>query len=342
MIIVKEVWLQSETEPPTATSEIDNVIVKDKTRDGRRVVKHDFLEKLRNDQSIIPWVTIKSMDDVQLAAKAAELGAKDIILSGKDNSFPLGIALEKVIAETQKYGTNLHARVRSFEEMLAASRTLDVGVSLVVDDPSLGRLFKDYFAPVKFDLVAGRVNAVDRVGACWRSCIDTGEIMTIGEGMLVGSTSSTYFLVHGEVIGTEYTGKREWRCNAGPVSNYLIVDKSSGGEIKTRYLSELKCGATILTIDCNGNARRAVVNRNKIEYRPAVKITAGIQGKELLNLAAGREKHQSHPERRAPRLCIGLPRPRHSNVSHKRRNAFRYEGRRRHLRILNRFHRSRI
>ncbi len=287
MIIVKEVWLQSETEPQAAAIEIDNVIVKDKTRDGRRVVKHDFLEKLRDDQSVIPWIVIESMDDVHLAAKAAELGAKDIILSGKDNSFPLGIALEKVIAETQRFGTNLHARVRSFEEMLAASRTLDVGVSVVVDDASLGRLFKDYFAPVKFDLVAGHVSGVERVGACWRSCIDTGEIMTIGEGMLVGSTSSAYFLVHGEVIGTEYTGRREWRCNVGPVSNYLIVDKSSGGEIKTRYLSELKCGATVLTIDSNGNARRAVVNRNKIEYRPTVKITAEFEGKRYSILLQG-------------------------------------------------------
>jgi 3-dehydroquinate synthase II len=287
LIIVKEVWLHTETEPQTASTDIDNLIVKDKTKDGRRVVKHDFLEKLRSDQSIIPWISIESMDDVKLAAKAAEYGAKDIILSGRGNSFPLGIALEKIIAETQKYGTKLHAYVRSFEEMLAASRTLDVGVSVVVDDASLGRVFKDYFAPMKFDLVAGRVISVDRVGACWRSCIDTGEIMTIGEGMLVGSTSTTYFLVHGEVIGTEYTGKREWRCNVGPVSNYLIVDKPSGGEIKTRYLSELKCGATVLAIDRNGNARRAVVNRNKIEYRPAVKITAELEGKSYSILLQG-------------------------------------------------------
>jgi 3-dehydroquinate synthase II len=286
-MIVKEVWLQSETDLEENPPEIDNVIVKDKTRDGRRVVRHNILEELKHDQKLIPWITIESMDDVNIAGKAAELGAKDIILSGKNNAFPVGIALEKVIAETQRYGTNLHASVKSFEEMLAASRTLDVGVSLVVNDASLARMFKDYFAPMKFDLIATPVKSVDRVGACWRSCIDTGDIMSVGEGMLVGSTSSAYFLVHAEVIGTEYTGKREWRCNAGPVSNYIIIDKSAGTGIKTKYLSELKCGDSVLTVDRNGNARRTVVNRNKIEYRPAVKITTEIDGKRYSVLLQG-------------------------------------------------------
>lgn len=286
-MIVKEVWLQSETDPQDTPPEIDNVIVKDRSRDGRKIVKHNIIEKLKHDQELIPWITIQSPDDVHLATKAAELGAKDIILSGKDNAFPLGIALEKVIAETQRFGTKLHARVKSFEEMLAASRTLDVGVSLVVDDVSLGRIFKDYFAQLKFDLAAAPVKSVDRVGACWRSCIDTGDIMSIGEGMLVGSTSSAYFLVHAEVIGTEYTGRREWRCNLGPVSNYIIVDTSSGAGIRTKYLSELKCGDNVLTVDSNGNARRAVVNRNKIEYRPTVKITAEFSGKKYSVLLQG-------------------------------------------------------
>lgn len=287
MIVVKEVWLQSETDPQETPPEIDNVIVKDRSMDGRRIVRHDIIEKLKHDQNLIPWITILSADDVRLAAKAAELGARDIILSGKDNSFPLGVALEKVIAETQRFGTKLHARVKSFEEMLAASRTLDVGVSLVVDDVSLARIFKDYFASMKFELAAAPVKAVDRVGACWRSCIDTGDIMSIGEGMLVGSTSSAYFLIHGEVIGTEYTGRREWRCNLGPVSNYIIVDKSSEAGIKTRYLSELKCGDNVLTIDSDGNARRAVVNRNKIEYRPMVRITTELGGKRYSVLLQG-------------------------------------------------------
>jgi 3-dehydroquinate synthase II len=148
-------------------------------------------------------------------------------------------------------------------------------------------MFKDYFAPMKFDLIATPVKSVDRVGACWRSCIDTGDIMSVGEGMLVGSTSSAYFLVHAEVIGTEYTGKREWRCNAGPVSNYIIVDKPGGAGIKTKYLSELKCGDSVLTVDRNGNARRTVVNRNKIEYRPTVKIAAEVDGKRYSVLLQG-------------------------------------------------------
>lgn len=289
MIQVKEIWLESATLPQQTPLEVENVIADDKTKDGRRIIKgkEKILESVRHDQELIPWIVIQSPDDTELAAKAAALGAKAMILSGKDNSFPLGIAMEKVIAETQRLGTKLYARVRSFEEMLAASKTLDVGVNLVVDDLSLARTFRDYFAPIKFDLVSATVKAVDRIGACWRSCIDTGDIMGIGEGMLVGSTSSAYFLVHGEVLGTEYTGRREWRCNVGPVSNYVIVDKGSGAQIKTKYLSELKCGDGVLTVDKNGNTRKAVVNRNKIEYRPMVRIATEVDRKKHSMLLQG-------------------------------------------------------
>jgi len=287
MVRVKEVWLKLDKELTEIPPEVDNIIVGNQTKDGRRIIRENILETLKKDKKVIPWVELKSSEDTDLVVKAAEQGARDIIVAGEDGSFPVGIALERIIAETQRFETNLYTCTNSFEEMLAASRTLDVGMNLVIKNPSLVRTFKDYFAPIKFDLIPVTVKAVKRVGACWRSCIDTGDIMTIGEGMLVGATSSAYFLVHGEVIETEYTGKREWRGNLGAISSYIIVDKPGGSEIKTRYLSELKCGDNILVVGSNGNARRAVVNRNKMEYRPMIKIVTEVNSKEYKILLQG-------------------------------------------------------
>lgn len=277
---VKSVWLETDKDRQDIPPEVDNVIVGNRLRDGRQIITESVLEKLKQDKTLVPRIRLEALSDTDLIAKAATLGATDIIVTGKNDSFPVGIALEKVIAETQRYGTRLHTTVKSFEEMLAAAKTLDVGVNVLVKDLSMAKAFKDYFSPIKFELKTVPVKRLERVGACWRSCIDTGDIMTVGEGMLVGATSSAYFLVHGEVVGTEYTGRREWRCNAGAVSSYVVVDKPTGGEVKTRYLSELKCGDYALTVNRDGTARRAVVNRNKIEFRPMVKVTVESDKKE--------------------------------------------------------------
>ena len=284
---MKSVWLEADKDSQEVPSDVDNVVVGDRLRDGRQVITKNVLENLKRDKTLVPRIQLETVSDTDLIAKAAALGATDIIVAGKDYSFPVGIALEKVIAETQRHGTQLHTTVKSFEEMLAAAKTLDVGLNVLVKDPSMARSFKDYFAPIEFELETAAVKHLERIGACWRSCIDTGDIMTVGEGMLVGATSSAYFLVHGEVVGTEYTGKREWRCNAGAVSSYVIVDKPRGSEVKTRYLSELKCGDYVLTVNRDGAARRAVVNRNKIEFRPMVKVTTEFNGKECSILLQG-------------------------------------------------------
>lgn len=89
--------------------------------------------------------------------------------------------------------------------------------------------------------------------------------------MLVGATSSAYFLVHSESLESEFTNIREFRVNAGPVSSYIITDKRE--KHTTKYLKEVRIGSQVLAVDYKGNARRVTVNRNKIEHRPFVLIS---------------------------------------------------------------------
>jgi 3-dehydroquinate synthase II len=98
--------------------------------------------------------------------------------------------------------------------------------------------------------------------------------MSIGEGMLIGNSSSGLFLVHSESIENPYVAPRPFRVNAGPVHAYVRV---AGG--KTRYLSELKSGDDITIVNYKGQCQNSIVGRNKVEKRPLMLIEAECQGK---------------------------------------------------------------
>ncbi len=111
------------------------------------------------------------------------------------------------------------------------------------------------------------------VGMGDRVCIDTCTSMGIGQGMLVGNSSSALFLVHAESIENPYVAPRPFRVNAGPVHAYTRVP---GG--KTRYLSELSAGDPVLITDYKGETQPAVVGRLKIEKRPLMLVRAEVDG----------------------------------------------------------------
>lgn len=282
MIRIKKVWGFSDKE--TNFPEADNLILGNKTRDGKEIIKENVLEILKENKEVIPWIEIETRTDEELAIEAAKAGAKNIIVLGKDCSLAPIIAMENIVAETQVLGTEIFALANSFEEMLSVSKALDIGLNVVVKDPKLIGVFKDYFAPIKFDLKPVKIKSVKSIGAGWRSCIDTADIMGTGEGMLVGSTSDAYFLVHGETIESEFTPSRVFRVNAGAFSGYIITDYKDG-RIKTKYLNELGCGSKVLVVDKDGNARRVLVERNKIEPRVFSLITTELGQKILLQEA---------------------------------------------------------
>lgn len=276
MIKTKKVWLLSDEE--VDFPEADNLIIKNKTKDGKQIIKEKILEVLKENKEAIPWIEIKIAADEKLVIEAAKAGAKNIIISGKDYSLAPRVAMENIVAETRALETKIYAYTNSFEEMLSAAKALDVGLNVIVKDSKLIGIFKDYFVPIKFDLKPVRVKSVEFVGVGWRSCIDTTDIMKTGEGMLVGSASNAYFLVHGETKEqgetneSEFTPSRVFRANAGGIAGYIITDYKDG-KIKTKYLHEMKCGLKVLVVDKDGNARRVLVQRNKMERRTLSLIT---------------------------------------------------------------------
>jgi len=93
--------------------------------------------------------------------------------------------------------------------------------------------------------------------------------MVDGEGMLVGNTSSGFFLVHAETLVNPYVAPRPFRVNAGGVHAYLQVPEG-----KTAYLADLKAGDRVMIVHGNGSCREATVGRVKIERRPLFLVEA--------------------------------------------------------------------
>lgn len=283
---IKEVWLLIDKKGEECNFPLaDNFILGNKTtKDGKLIIKERILEILKKGKQVIPWIEIETATDEKLVIDAAKAGAENIIISGKDYCLPPRIAMENIIAKIQTLKTKIYAYANSFEEMLSISKALDIGLNLVIKDSRLIKVFKDYFTPIRFCLKSVKVKSVLSVGSGWRSCIDTTDIIKEGEGMLVGSQSHAYFLVHGETKESEFTPSRAFRVNAGGFSSYIVIN-SKDNKIKTKYLSELKCGLKVLVVDKDGNTRRVLVNRNKIEYRPLSLITTELGHTILLQEA---------------------------------------------------------
>ncbi|MDD1718967.1 MAG: 3-dehydroquinate synthase II, partial [Methanoregulaceae archaeon] len=114
------------------------------------------------------------------------------------------------------------------------------------------------------------------VGMGDRVCVDTCSMLSDGEGMLVGNTSSGFLLVHAETLENPYVAPRPFRVNAGAVHAYALMP---GG--KTSYLSDLKVGDRVLVTDSCGKAKEEVVGRVKIERRPLLLIEAESSGSKM-------------------------------------------------------------
>jgi 3-dehydroquinate synthase II len=135
----------------------------------------------------------------------------------------------------------------------------------------------------RYSLPVAKVTRIVDVGSGERACIDTASQLAVGEGLLVGSKASFFFLVHSETVPSEYIPTREFRVNAGAIHSYVL-----GEGDKTRYLSELRSSDKVRTVRSDGRSRQVVVGRVKIERRPLLMIEAvsdGEQGTVMLQNA---------------------------------------------------------
>jgi 3-dehydroquinate synthase II len=223
---------------------------------------------------------IKSGQDEDEIVKLST--TKQVILECSDWSI---IPLENLIAK----GADVIAQVHSAEEAETAFGILEKGVNHILfcnKNPvelkkALNRL------KAKTDLIpllTAEITEVRSLGMGDRVCIDTCTEMKIGEGMLVGNSSSALFLVHSESISNPYVAPRPFRVNAGPVHAYTRVPGN-----KTRYLSELSAGDPVLIVDYNGNSSVAIVGRLKIEKRPLLLVKAMAENQEIATILQNAE-----------------------------------------------------
>ncbi len=228
----------------------------------------------------VVFYSIKSGEDEDKIVKLSQ--DKRVILQCSDWTI---IPLENLIAK----GAEVIAQVRNLEEAQTAFSILEKGVEHILfhsnDAVELKKVLSWLHSEGdKISLQAAEIVEISPVGMGDRVCVDSCTSMTMGQGMLVGNSSTALFLVHSESIINPYVTPRPFRVNAGPVHAYTRVP---GG--KTRYLSELSAGDQVLIVDFKGNTTTGIVGRLKIEKRPLMLVKAVIGDKQISSIVQNAE-----------------------------------------------------
>jgi len=283
---VKEFWVRVipwKTEVATAAIEAgaDTLVVEDADRPralGRiRVVAPDG--DLIPDTDVHE-VEIHGKEDEERAAKLAREGY--VIVHTADWTV---IPLENLVAQSDK----IIVAVSDVEEARLALGVLErgaAGVLVEIPDPTIihevGR--EVHGGAGSLPLATFTVTSIRPVGMGDRVCVDTCSLLEEGEGMLVGNSSSAFFLVHGETLENPYVETRPFRVNAGAVHAYTLLPDG-----RTAYLSEVCAGETVPIVSATGTTERAVVGRVKVERRPLLMVEAvsddGVQAGIVLQNA---------------------------------------------------------
>lgn len=227
------------------------------SEDGDRVLGKDIFEQL---------ITKKEEEN-----KALEYAKKSaVIVQVTDWKI---IPLENLISKSP----NIYATCR-VEDIQTMLQVMEQGVKGVVIKPTsreeIMRAVKEFSkTDGTVDLAEAIVTQVKVLGSGERTCIDSCNLMNVGEGMLVGNSPKMLFLIQSESNEAEYCATRPFRVNAGAVHSYVLMPEG-----KTKYAFELKSGDETLSVNFNGVAKRIIVGRNKIETRPLLLIEAEVNG----------------------------------------------------------------
>ena len=237
-----------------------------------QTISEDGDLKLQED---VVFFNIKSGDDEEEIVKLSQ--NKQVVLQCSDWTI---IPLENLIAK----GADVIAQVQSLEEAQIAFGILEKGVRHILFHSDDVVELKNVLTWVrskgeKIPLQAAEIVDISPVGMGDRVCVDTCTSMSMGQGILVGNSSSALFLVHAESIYNPYVSPRPFRVNAGPVHAYTRIP---GG--KTKYLSELSAGDQVMIVDFQGNTTPAIVGRLKIEKRPLMLVTASVGDKQITGI----------------------------------------------------------
>ena len=217
--------------------------------------------------------TVSSNRDIDEAVAEAEGGLDFVVVEARDWKI---IPLENVVARLHRASAAVFTSAKGPADVRKAFSILDVGLDGVILETSSAADVQSalsYMGSRSFALSEATITEVGEAGDGERVCVDTASMLGAGEGMLVGSRSNFYFLVHNESIASSFTAARPFRVNAGAVHAY-----TPGADGRTRYLSEVEGGTEVLVVDKSGAARRATVGRAKIERRPMLMVKARAGG----------------------------------------------------------------
>jgi 3-dehydroquinate synthase II len=285
---LKELWLKipKETSIPDkdalldlATENADVILEDDEAHNKAGPIELIFLDNLnekhveqlkKEGKKTVFQVTIRGKEDENQAAKAADLGVNYVIINCQDWRV---IPLENLIAKGRGK-SKLVAEVTTAEDAKLVLEALELGTDGVLlttqnsaELEKTVKLIKNHLP--KMALTTAKILSVKPIGSGARVCVDTVDLMSPGEGMLVGCQSAGFFLVEAEVSENPYVQSRPFRVNAGPASHYTLTSLTG-----TRYLSELKAGDEVLISNRDGRVRITNVGRSKIEFRPLLLIEA--------------------------------------------------------------------
>eukprot|EP00362_Geleiidae_sp_MMETSP1317_P001061 CAMPEP_0201283736 /NCGR_PEP_ID=MMETSP1317-20130820/45117_1 /ASSEMBLY_ACC=CAM_ASM_000770 /TAXON_ID=187299 /ORGANISM="Undescribed Undescribed, Strain Undescribed" /LENGTH=316 /DNA_ID=CAMNT_0047601161 /DNA_START=54 /DNA_END=1004 /DNA_ORIENTATION=+ len=215
---------------------------------------------------------VKSKEDEDDIIKISK--NKKVILDCSDWKI---IPIENLIAKN----SDIIVKVKNIDDAKTTSGILEKGVDHILYEPSGLRDLKKALSILidKEEIISlseASIIEVRPLGMGDRVCVDTCTLMGIGEGMLVGTSSSTLFLIHAESVKNPYVSPRPFRVNAGAVYAYTRVLRN-----KTKYLSELMSGDSIQLVDYAGKVSSAIVGRVKIEKRPLMLVKAECENMQI-------------------------------------------------------------
>jgi 3-dehydroquinate synthase II len=251
----------------TAIESGADVLVVDRAEDVRRLGR---ITTVAPDGDLKPGKDVfeYTITDKASENKAAAQGKHTpVIVSTSDWTV---IPLENLVAQSD----NIIALVRDEKDARMALHVLEkgtLGILLKTDSPAMVKSVAELLkSPAgKVDLVRFTVTKIHPVGMGDRVCVDTCSLLSDGEGMLMGNTSSAMLLVHAETLENPYVAPRPFRVNAGAVHAYILLPDG-----KTAYLSDLAIGGQVLVTDGKGTAHTAIIGRTKIERRPLLLVEA--------------------------------------------------------------------
>jgi 3-dehydroquinate synthase II len=236
-------------------------IIQTVAEDGDLRLGHDVVEKevreKRDEEEII----------------ALSLSKKVVV---KDGDWTI-IPLENLLSRTN----NLFVEIEDIQEGQTALGILEKGVDGVVinnPDPDVVRHIVHSLKRnnEQFELMSAKIKRVEPLGLGDRVCVDICSSMVLGEGMLVGNSSQSLFLIHSESVDNPFVDTRPFRVNAGAVHAYIRLANG-----QTKYLSEVRSGDQVLVVNFEGKSYPAIVGRAKVERRPLALVEAEENGKNI-------------------------------------------------------------